>query len=56
MKKQDSPALRLEKQTLTAWVQILYRSGMIDAARLGRMITLIGQMTENRTEQAAEQR
>ena len=33
MKKQDSPALRLEKQTLTAWAQILYRSGMIDAAR-----------------------
>lgn len=56
MKKQDSTALRLEKQTLTAWAQILYRNGTIDRARLGRMMTLIGQMTENRVEQAAEQR
>ncbi len=57
MKKQDSPALELEKQTLTAWAQILHRKGMIDSARLGRMITLIGKMTEPGTaEQAAEQR
>ena len=56
MKKQDSPTLRLEKQTLTAWAQILHRKGMIDSARLGRMITLIGKMTENKAEQAAEQR
>ena len=37
MKKQDSPALRLEKQTLTAWAQILYRNGTIDRARLVRI-------------------
>lgn len=55
MNKQDSPALELEKQTLTAWAQILYRNGMIDSARLGRIITLIGKMTESGTaEQAAE--
>ena len=56
MKKQNSPALELEKQTLTAWAQILHRKGMIDSARLGRMITLIGQMSENRAKQAPEQR
>ena len=38
MKKQDSPALQLEKQTLTAWARILNRRGLIDSARLGRMI------------------
>ena len=36
-----------EKQTLTAWARILNRRGLIDSARLGRMITLIGQMTES---------
>ena len=51
MKKQNAQALQLEKQTLTAWAQILHRKGMIDSARLGRMITLIAQMTVHRSEQ-----
>lgn len=41
MKKQDTQALKMKKLTLTAWAHILYRRGMIDAARLRRMIQLI---------------
>ncbi|MBR3268171.1 MAG: hypothetical protein IKI58_05510 [Oscillospiraceae bacterium] len=53
MKKQDSPALQLKKQTLTAWARILNRRGLIDSARLGRMITMIGQMTESGMKKSA---
>lgn len=48
MKKTDSQALAMKKLTLTAWAQLLHRSGMIDAARLGRMITLIEKMKETK--------
>ena len=52
MKRQDSQELTMKKLTLTAWARILYQKGMIDSARLGRMITLIEQMKESRTNKA----
>ena len=42
----------MKKLTLTAWARILYQKGMIDSARLGRMITMIEQMKESRTNKA----
>lgn len=47
MNKLDSQELMMKKMTLTAWARILYRKGMIDSAKLGRMITLIDRMKEN---------
>ena len=41
MKKTESPELILKKQTLTAWANILYKRGIIDHVRLGKMVTLI---------------
>lgn len=41
MKKADSPEFILKKQTLTAWANILYKKGVIDAARLGKMTSMI---------------
>jgi len=46
MQKTDSQRLQTEKLTLTAWAKILYRKGMIDSAKLARMITLIENMKE----------
>lgn len=53
MKKQDTPALTLEKQTLTAWARILYNKGMIDNKRLEKMITLIDRLNEPPREKKA---
>ena len=47
LNKSDSHELTMKKMTLTAWARILYRKGMIDSAKLGRMITLIDRMKEN---------
>ena len=44
MKKTESPELILKKQTLTAWANILYKQGIIDHVRLGKMVTLIGRL------------
>ena len=52
MKRQDSQELTMEKLTLTAWAKILYRKGMIDSAKLGRMIALIEGMKETAPGQA----
>ena len=41
MKRTESPELILKKQTLTAWAQILYKKGIIDCSRLGKMTALI---------------
>lgn len=41
MKRTGSHELTLKKQTLTAWVQILYKKGIIDCTRLGKMTALI---------------
>ena len=41
MKRTESPELTLKKQTLTAWAQILYKKGIIDCTRLGKMTELI---------------
>ena len=41
MKRTESPELILKKQTLTAWAKILYKKGIIDCARLGKMTELI---------------
>ncbi len=35
------PQLDLKKQTLTAWVFILYREGLIDLSRCNKMISAI---------------
>ena len=40
MKRQDSPALMLKKQTLTAWTQILYNQGKIDLDKRSKMIAV----------------
>ena len=55
MKRQDSQELTMKKLTLTAWARILYRKGMIDAAKLGRMITLIERMKEPSTSDSASE-
>ncbi|EWM52603.1 hypothetical protein [Ruminococcus flavefaciens] len=44
MKRTESPELILKKQTLTAWANILYKHGIIDHVRLGKMVTLIGRL------------
>jgi hypothetical protein len=44
MKRTESPELTLKKQTLTAWAQILYKKGVIDCTRLGKMMSLIERM------------
>ncbi len=54
MKRQDSQKLTMKKLTLTAWAQILYRKGMIDATKLGRMITMIEELRENKAEQSVK--
>lgn len=46
MSKTDSQALQMKKLTLAAWANILFRQGQIDAARLGRMLTLIERLKE----------
>ncbi|WP_155250380.1 hypothetical protein [Ruminococcus flavefaciens] len=48
MKKADSTELTLKKQTLTAWANILYKKGLIDAARLGRMTSMIERIDKGR--------
>ena len=55
LKRQDSQELTMKKLTLTAWARILYRKGMIDAARLSRISALIGKLPESaRRDSAAE--
>ena len=46
MQKTDSQELTMKKLTLTAWAHILYRKGMIDAAKLSRMTALIDKLKE----------
>jgi len=46
MTRPDSQELTMKKLTLTAWARILYRKGMIDAARLNRMLALIDNLKE----------
>ena len=41
MKRKESPELILKNQTLAAWAQILYKKGIIDCTRLGKMTALI---------------
>ena len=53
LKRQDSQERTMKKMTLTAWAQILYRKGMIDSAKLGRMIALIEAMKDTKTGQSA---
>lgn len=53
LKKQDSQELTMKKLTLTAWANILYRKGMIDSAKRGRMITLIEAMKDTKSGQSA---
>jgi hypothetical protein len=53
LKRQDSQELTMKKLTLTAWANILYRKGMIDSAKLGRMITLIEAMKDTKSGQSA---
>ena len=53
LKRQDSQELTMKKLTLTAWANILYRKGMIDSAKLGRMITLIEAIKDTKTGQSA---
>ncbi len=50
MKTADSQELMLKKQTLSAWARILYRQGMIDFAKLGRMLALIDKLNESKPE------
>lgn len=50
LKRQDSQELTMKKLTLTAWARILYRKGMIDAAKLGRMITIIEDLKKTKAE------
>ncbi len=53
MTRTDSKELTMKKLTLTAWARLLNRQGMIDAAKLGRMITLIERMKEPPTSDSA---
>lgn len=53
MQRADSQELTMKKLTLTAWARILYRKGMIDAARLNRMITLIDNLKETKPRDSA---
>ena len=53
MKKSSSQELTMEKLTLTAWARLLHRKGMIDSAKLSRMITLIEKMHESKPEKIA---
>ena len=53
LKRQDSQELTMKKLTLSAWANILYRKGMIDSAKLGRMITLIEAMKDTKSGQSA---
>ena len=39
--KTDTAELTLKKQTLEAWTHILFRQGIIDTAKCGRMISEI---------------
>ena len=55
MHKHDLQEHMLKKLTLTAWARILYRQGMIDAARLGRMTTLIERMPETKRGKSASE-
>ena len=48
MKKADSTEVTLKKQTLTAWANILYKKGLIDVARLGRMTSMIERIDKGR--------
>ncbi len=54
LKRKDSQDPTIKKLTLTAWARILYRKGMIDSAKLGRMITMIEELKENKAEQSVE--
>ena len=53
MQRADSQELTMKKLTLTAWARILYRKGMIDAARLNRMIALIDNLKETKSRDSA---
>ena len=53
LKQQDSQELAMKKLTLTAWARILYHKGMIDSARLGRMITMIENLKEAKQSKSA---
>ena len=53
MQRADSQELTMKKLTLTAWARLLHRQGMIDAAKLGRMITLIERMKEAKPKDSA---
>lgn len=55
MQRADSQELTMKKLTLTAWARLLHRQGMIDAAKLGRMITLIERMKESSTSDSASE-
>lgn len=55
MQRADSQELTMKKLTLTAWARLLHRQGMIDAAKLGRMITLIERMKETSTSDSASE-
>ncbi len=53
MQRADSQELTMKKLTLTAWARILYHKGMIDAARLNRMIALIDNLKETKPRDSA---
>lgn len=53
MQRADSQELTMKKLTLTAWARILYHKGMIDAARLNRMIALIENLKETKPRDSA---
>lgn len=55
MQRADSQELTMKKLTLTAWARLLHRQGMIDASKLGRMITLIERMKEPSTSDSASE-
>lgn len=55
MQRADSQELTMKKLILTAWARLLHRQGMIDAAKLGRMITLIERMKEPSTSDSASE-
>ena len=55
MQRADSQELTMKKLTLTVWARLLHRQGMIDAAKLGRMITLIERMKESSTSDSASE-
>ena len=42
MNKNDK--LKLKKQTLEAWANLLYKEGMIDIAKCSRMVEAIGKL------------